>query len=132
MTIMKTSVSLLSGFAVLLCCAVPVAWAADPPCEIADITWTMGTIHPELRKGGCLTIKNGKILSVFGMRYPWGEMATMYIYDPVAGSWSQGPDGPLGQTYVEGTECGDLFYAIGGRKRFQKGRHASCVPPGRN
>jgi len=111
---------------VLLCCAVSIAWAADPPCEIADITWTLGAIHPELRKGGCLTIKNGKILSVFGMRYPWGEMATMYIYDPVAGSWSQGPDGPLGQTYVEGTECGDVFYAIGGRSASKRGVHPLC------
>src|SRR6185369_9397932 len=123
---MKTRVSLLIKVALFLCYAVPMARAADSPCEIADITWTLGANHPELRKGGCLTIKNGKILSVFGMRYPWGEMATMYIYDPVAGSWKQGPDGPLGQTYVEGTECGDLFYAIGGRSGSKGGVHRLC------
>jgi hypothetical protein len=122
---MKTCISLFSGF-VVLSCALPLAGAAEPPCEIADITWTLGANHPELRKGGCLTIKSGKILSVFGMRYPWGEMPTMYIYDPVAGSWSQGPDGPLGQTYVEGTECGNLFYAIGGRSASKGGVHPLC------
>jgi hypothetical protein len=123
---MKTCSFLFSGIVVLLCGALPTAGAADAPFEVADITWTLGANHPELRKGGCLTIKSGKIISVFGMRYPWGEMPTMYIYDPAAGSWKQGLDGPLGQTYVEGTECGDLFYAIGGRSGPKGGVHRLC------
>jgi len=123
---MKIRVCLLSRCSVLLWCALAWARAADVPCEIADITWALGANHPELRKGGCLTIKSGKIVSVFGMRYPWGEMATMYIYDPAAGIWSQGPDGPIGQTYVEGTECGNLFYAIGGRSGSKGGVHRLC------
>ena len=50
------------------------------------------------------------------MRYPWGEMETMYVYDPETDWWSRGVDGPVGQCYVQGTECGGAFYAIGGRK----------------
>src|SRR5690242_2512484 len=122
---MKTWPSFLSKTALLLC-FVRAASALDSPCPIADISWTLGPDHPELRKGGCLTVKSGKIISVFGMRYPWGEMATSYIYDPVVRRWSQGTDGPIGQTYVEGTECGKLFYAIGGRSASQGGVHRLC------
>jgi N-acetylneuraminic acid mutarotase len=123
---MKFRSSLFTKVAMLLCFAVQIVWAAEPSFEIADIAWKLGANHPELRKGGCLTVKNGKIISVFGMRYPWGEMATMYIYDPVTGMWKQGPDGPLGQTYVEGTECSDVFYAIGGRSGSKGGVHRLC------
>ena len=83
---------------------------------IKDIVWTVGPNLPELRKGGCTTVLDGKVISVFGMRQPWGEMDTMYVYDPVSDWWSRGPKGPVGQCYVQGTECGEAFYAIGGRK----------------
>ncbi len=87
-------------------------------CEgIQDITWTLGPNLPEFRKGGCATALDGKVISVFGMRQPWGEMDTMYVYDPAAGWWSRGPNAPVGQCYVQGAECGGAFYAIGGRQR---------------
>lgn len=89
--------------------------AANAGAEIADITWTLGPNLPEFRKGGCGAALGGKVVSVFGMRQPWGEMATMYVYDPAADWWTRGPDGPVGQCYVQGTECGEAFYAIGGR-----------------
>jgi len=84
--------------------------------EITDITWELGPNLPEHRKGGCAASLAGKVVSAFGMRYPWGEMATTYVFDPAAGWWSRGPAGPVGQCYVQGTECGEAFYSIGGRK----------------
>jgi len=93
-----------------------LAAAGAHAAEIADVQWRLGPNLPEHRKGGCLAALNGKVVSVFGMRYPWGEMETMYVYDPVTDWWSRGPDGPVGQCYVQGTECGGAFYAIGGRK----------------
>ncbi|MCP4640504.1 MAG: hypothetical protein GY851_08730 [bacterium] len=88
---------------------------ADAPA-IRDITWRIGPNLPELRKGGCATTLDGKVISVFGMRQPWGEMDTMYVYDPATDWWMRGPNGPVGQCYVQGAECGDAFFAIGGRK----------------
>ena len=94
---------------------------------IRDITWTLGPNLPEFRKGGAATALEGKIVSVFGMRQPWGEMATMYVYDPAEDWWHRGPDAPVGQTYVQGTECGSAFYAIGGRGALQRGKvHNAC------
>jgi len=58
--------------------SVTVASAQELGCEIADITWELGPNLPEFRKGGCVTVLDGKVISVFGMRQPWGEMATMY------------------------------------------------------
>ena len=55
--------------------------------EIKDIQWKIGPNIPEFRKGGCATDLGGKIISVFGMRQPWGEMETMYIYDPAQDWW---------------------------------------------
>ena len=62
--------------------------------EIKDIQWRIGPNIPEFRKGGCATALGGKIISVFGMRQPWGEMETMYIYDPGAGLVVQRPGCP--------------------------------------
>ncbi len=83
---------------------------------IHDITWRLGPNLPEYRKGGCGAALDGKVISVFGMRQPWGEMNTMYVFDPEIDWWSRGPSAPVGQCYVQGAECGDAFYAIGGRK----------------
>lgn len=95
--------------------------------SVVDIRWSLGPDLPEYRKGGCLTILDGKIISVFGMRYPWGEMATMYVFDPHDGQWRREADAPVGQCYVEGTECGSAFYAIGGRGALQRGKvHNAC------
>ena len=74
---------------------------------------------------------DGKLISVFGMRQPWGEMATMYVYDPATNVWQPGAEGPIGQTYVQGAELqsgelGPLFYAIGGRSSEQGGVHRLC------
>ena len=96
------------------------------PCEIVDVTWTLGPNMPEFRKGGCGTALGGRVISVFGMRQPWGEMATMYVYDPETNWWQRGPDGPIGQTYVQGTECDGAFYAIGGRSAPKGGVHPEC------
>jgi N-acetylneuraminic acid mutarotase len=85
--------------------------------EIKDIHWKIGPNIPEFRKGGCATALGGKIISVFGMRQPWGEMETMYIYDPAQDWWFRGPNAPVGQTYVQGTMCEGAFFAIGGRMR---------------
>jgi N-acetylneuraminic acid mutarotase len=94
--------------------------------EIADIAWTLGPNLPEFRKGGSATVLDGKVISVFGMRQPWGEMPTMYVYDPRVNWWQRAPDAPLGQTYVQGAECQDAFYAIGGRSRERGGVHKQC------
>ncbi len=99
---------------------------ADEQPAIADISWTLGPNLPEFRKGGCATVMDGQLISVFGMRQPWGEMSTMYIYDPQANDWSRGPDAPIGQTYVQGTEAGGAFFAIGGRSRPLGGVHTQC------
>ena len=85
--------------------------------QIKDIQWKIGPNIPEFRKGGCATALGGKIISVFGMRQPWGEMETMYIYDPEQDWWFRGTDAPIGQTYVQGTLCEGVFYSIGGRMR---------------
>ncbi|NOX53428.1 MAG: hypothetical protein GXP27_03120 [Planctomycetes bacterium] len=106
--------------------AAELAGPQTPRCEIVDITWELGPNLPEFRKGGCATVLDGKVVSVFGMRQPWGEMATMYLYDPQTDWWQRGPDGPLGQAYVQGTECGDAFYSIGGRSRLRGGVHTEC------
>ena len=84
--------------------------------EILDIRWRLGPNIPELRKGGCCAALGGKVISVFGMRHPWGEMDTMYVYDPATDWWSRGTNGPMGQCYVQGTVCGPAFYSVGGRK----------------
>jgi N-acetylneuraminic acid mutarotase len=94
--------------------------------EISDIKWKLGSNLPEFRKGGCLTVFNGKVISVFGMRQPWGEMNTMYIYDPKTDLWSKGPNGPIGQTYVQGIEYKGDFYSPGGRSASQGGVHNLC------
>ena len=96
--------------------------------KIKDITWQLGPNLPEFRKGGCSGALDGKVISVFGMRQPWGEMATMYVYDPQTNWWSRAPEAPVGQCYVQGTECGDAFYSIGGRGALQRGRvHPACL-----
>lgn len=94
--------------------------------EIADITWKIGPNCPEFRKGGCLTISRGQLISAFGMRQPWGEMNTSYGYDPKRDEWFKGPDTPIGQAYVQGTECGRFFYSIGGRSADHGGAHRLC------
>ena len=58
-----------------------LARAQPVACDIADITWQLGPNMPEFRKGGCATVLDGKVISVFGMRQPWGEMSTMYLFD---------------------------------------------------
>ena len=99
--------------AVIVTCIVT---AVPTQNGIQDITWTLGPNLPEYRKGGCGVALGGKVISVFGMRQPWGEMNTMYVFDPALNWWSREPSAPVGQCYVQGTECGDAFYAIGGRK----------------
>jgi len=94
--------------------------------KIVDITWRLGPNCPEFRKGGCLTVKQGRLISAFGMRQPWGEMNTVYGYDPDLDDWFKGPDTPIGQTYVHGTECGRFFYSIGGRSGKHGGAHQLC------
>lgn len=116
---------LRAATALVLLSASPSA-AAGEHGEIVDISWSLGTNLPEFRKGGCATALQGQVVSVFGMRQPWGEMATMYVYDPAGDSWRRGPDGPIGQAYVQGTESGDAFYAVGGRSRSRGGVHAEC------
>ena len=103
-----------------------VLQAQSSSVEISDITWQLGPNCPEFRKGGCLTILEGKLISAFGMRQPWGEMATVYSYDPESDWWSREPAGPVGQTYVQGTECGRFFYTIGGRSAKHGGAHQLC------
>ncbi|MFV2066092.1 MAG: Kelch repeat-containing protein [Pirellulales bacterium] len=102
------------------------AMCDDAKCPISDITWTLGPNLPEFRKGGCATALGGKVVSVFGMRQPWGEMDTMYVYDPATDWWQREPHGPIGQTYVQGTEWEDAFYSIGGRSRDKGGVHTAC------
>ena len=82
---------------------------------IEDIQWHLGPNMPEHRKGGCWGVIDNKVVSAFGMRYPWGEMATTYVYDPAAEIWSRGPDAPVGQCYVQGTVCNGALYSLGGR-----------------
>lgn len=96
--------------------AAAMVFSGVAGAQIKDITWRIGPNLPEFRKGGCATVLNGKVVSVFGMRQPWGEMDTMYIYDPQTDWWTRGPNGPVGQCYVQGTEWGNAFYAVGGRK----------------
>ena len=108
----------------------PTANGADPPA-IADITWRLGPNLPEFRKGGCATVIDGRLISVFGMRQPWGEMNTMYVFDPSSNTWTRSANAPIGQTYVQGTELAsakpaDVFYAIGGRSREHGGVHRLC------
>jgi len=98
----------------------------DAKCPIGDITWTLGPNLPEFRKGGCATALAGKVVSVFGMRQPWGEMDTMYVYDPATAWWQRGPHAPIGQTYVQGTRWNDAFYSIGGRSQAKGGVHPAC------
>lgn len=109
----------------IIVCATSVQ-AGEARCEIADITWTLGPNLPEFRKGGCATVLDGKVISVFGMRQPWGEMATMYVFDPEAAWWQRAAEGPLGQTYVQGAEYVGAFYAIGGRSAKRGGVHKQC------
>ena len=123
---------------VLTVILLPSLFAIDPPTvrggeaagdtsAIEDITWTLGPNHPEFRKGGCLATLDGKVISVFGMRQPWGEMATMYLYDPDEQWWQRGPDAPVGQCYVRGTHAGGAFWSIGGRGALVRGKvHPAC------
>lgn len=83
--------------------------------QIKDIVWDLKGRLPELRKGGCGGVVAGKVVSVFGMRHPWGEMNTMYVHDPDADRWSRATDAPVGQAYVQGTELGRMFVSAGGR-----------------
>ena len=84
--------------------------------QIKDIDWEIWLNLPEFRKGGCFGIIGKKLVSVFGMRFPWGEMASMYVFNPEENLWTRGPDGPMRQCYVEGIECNGKFYSIGGRQ----------------
>ena len=94
---------------------------------IKDIKWKIGANLPEFRKGGCATMMNGKVISVFGMREPWGEMSTMYIYDDKNDIWLRDPNAPVGQCYVQGTKLGKNFYTIGGRGALQPSKvHSAC------
>ena len=69
---------------------------------------------------------NGKVISVFGMRQPWGEMATMYVFDPTTNWWGRAPNASIGQTYVQGAELGTWFFVIGGRSTPLGGVHGQC------
>lgn len=120
---MKNGAAVIVSFLLLSTGAV---YGENPSCEIRDITWTLGPNIPEFRKGGCATALGGKIISVFGMRQPWGEMDTMYVYDPEADWWQKGVNGPIGQTYVQGTECEGSYYSIGGRSAKEGGVHKRC------
>ena len=71
---------------------------------------------PEFRTGGCALTLGGEIISAFGMRYPWGEMATMYVYDSRTDWWSRGPDPPIGLCYPEGTKRDNAAFSVGGRE----------------
>ncbi len=102
------------------------ASAAGRQADITDISWEIGPNIPEFRKGSMATVMGGKVISAFGMRQPWGEMDTTYIYDPVTNWWSRGPNGPIGQTYGEGTELGNDYLAIGGRSKGLGGVHGKC------
>ena len=66
------------------------------------------------------------MISVFGMRQPWGEMNTAYVYDPTTQWWERATDAPIGQTYVQGTEWDDAFYTVGGRSAPLGGVHRQC------
>jgi N-acetylneuraminic acid mutarotase len=101
---------------VLAVVGLVIASASVSAGEIKDIQWRIGPNLPEFRKGGCLCVLDGKVISVFGMRQPWGEMDTMYVYDPATDWWSRGVNGPVGQCYVQGTVCDGAFFAVGGRK----------------
>ncbi len=110
----------------ILATAAPASANDERAPEISDITWRLGPNLPEFRKGGCATMLGEQLVSVFGMRQPWGEMETMYLFDPREALWRRGPSGPLGQTYVQGTEYKGAFYAIGGRSAPQGGVHRQC------
>ena len=75
-----------------------VVQAEEKICEISDISWHLGPNLPEFRKGGAATVLGGKVVSVFGMRQPWGEMATMYVFNPQTEWWERATEGPIGQT----------------------------------
>jgi len=112
---------------VLLSPETTSARGEDASGAVVDIRWSLGQDLPEYRKGGCLTVLDGRITSVFGMRFPWGEMATMYVFDPREGQWRREADAPVGQCYVEGTECGSTFYSVGGRGALERGKvHNAC------
>ena len=66
----------------------------------------------------------GKIVSVFGNAAAMGRNG--HYVDPRAQRWDRGPDGPIGQTYVQGAELGEAFYSIGGRSRGKGGVHSQC------
>ena len=122
----------------IACCPVwagfllAVCWPHSAICDdsaaaIVDIRWRLAPEMPELRKGGCATVLNGKLISAFGMRQPWGEMETVYVFDPQKQSWQRAADAPVGQCYVQGTECGSAFYSIGGRGALERGKvHRAC------
>ncbi len=99
----------------------------DSAAAIVDIRWRLAPELPELRKGGCATVLDGRIISAFGMRQPWGEMETVYVFDPQKQSWQRAADAPVGQCYVQGTECGSAFYSSGGRGALERGAvHRAC------
>jgi len=110
----------------LVVMASPGLAGDEPESEISDITWRLGPNLPEFRKGGCATMLGDQLVSVFGMRQPWGEMETLYLFDPHEAMWRRGPSGPIGQTYVQGTECQGAFYTIGGRSAPKGGVHREC------
>jgi N-acetylneuraminic acid mutarotase len=115
------------AFFLLVSCSPQTAFGEGPAGAIQDIRWSLGPEMPELRKGGCATVLNGQVISAFGMRYPWGEMETVYVFDPLTKSWRRAADAPVGQCYVQGTECGSAFYSIGGRGALQQGKvHRAC------
>lgn len=112
---------------VLVVCQPQFAICEEPARAIVDIRWSLGPEMPELRKGGCATVLDGKIISAFGMRFPWGEMETVYVFDPRKNSWQRVVDAPVGQCYVQGTELGAAFYSIGGRGALVRGKvHGAC------
>ncbi|MFV2065874.1 MAG: Kelch repeat-containing protein [Pirellulales bacterium] len=125
-TMKSTPALIIPCFLSFFVVGTSVIKAQDIPYEITDITWQLGPNLPEFRKGGCATVLDGKVISVFGMRQPWGEMATMYVYDPKTNGWQREKDAPLGQTYVQGAESGKAFFAIGGRSAERRGVHAEC------
>lgn len=82
-------------------------------------SWTTGANMPAMRNqfAGMLGV-NGKIYAVGG-KLDYGNnsspfFATTFIYDPVANSWTTGPNMPKGLGETEGCAIGNSMFIFGG------------------
>jgi len=91
---------------------VAVSAHAETPIRIS---WSLGPLMPQYRKGGVAGGVGGYVIYAGGMQDPWREPDDVLAYDPESKTWEFIAPMPTNPSYTSGTCSGDALYVLGGR-----------------